>query len=78
MIDKRRFEHLRSLSPVDAARAWLDGEFGMDEEPALIEAIRKDRRIKLPDDEIIEFFAEALIEDDRDAQHCLDELANRG
>lgn len=76
-MDKQHFEHLKNLSPVDAARAWLDGEFGMDEEPAMIEAIRKDERIKLPDEEIVEFFSEALIEDDWDAQRCLDELATR-
>ena len=75
-MDKQRFERLRSLSPVEAARAWLDGDFGMDEEPALIEAIRKDTRIKLSDDAIIDFFVEAM-EGDWDAQHCLDELASR-
>jgi hypothetical protein len=44
--DKKRFENLRSLSPVDAVRAWLDGDFGMGDEPALISAIRRDSRIK--------------------------------
>jgi hypothetical protein len=76
-VDKQRFEHLRSLSPGEAARAWLEGDFGMDEEPAMIQAIRKDKRIKLSDDEIIDFFGEAM-EGDWDAQRCLDELANRG
>ena len=76
MPDKARFERLRSLSPVEAARAWLDGDFGIGDEPAMIEAIRKDKRIKLSDDEISDFFAEAM-EDDWDAQHCLDELASR-
>jgi len=76
MTDNARFERLRSLSPVEAAKAWLDGDFGIGDEPALIEAIRKDKRIKLPDDAIIDFFAEAM-EDDWDAQHCLDELASR-
>ncbi len=76
IMDKARFEQLRNLSPVEAARAWLDGAFGIDEEPALIEAIRKDKRIKLSDEAIIDFFVEAM-EDDWDAQHCLDELASR-
>ena len=75
-MDKGRFEQLRNLSPVEAARAWLDGDFGVGDEPALIEAIRRDNRIKLSDDEIIDFFAEAM-EDDCDAQRCLDELASR-
>jgi hypothetical protein len=59
-MDKERFEQLRNLSPVEAARAWLDGDFGIGDEPALIEAIRKDKRIKLSDDEIIDFFTEAM------------------
>lgn len=67
---------MRSLSAVDVARAWLDGDFGIDEEPALIEAISKHRRIKLSDEEIIDFFTEAM-EGDWDAQRCLDELASR-
>ena len=75
-MDKGRFEQLRNLSPVEAARAWLEGDFGIGDEPAMIEAIRKDKRIKLSDDEIIDFFTEAM-EDDWDAQHCLDELASR-
>lgn len=76
MTDKARFERLRSLSPVEAARAWLDGDFGMGDEPAMIEAIRKDGKIKLTDDEIIDFFTEAM-EGDWDAQHCLEELESR-
>ena len=76
MTDKTRFERLRNLKPVEAARAWLGGDFGIGDEPAMIEAIRKDTRIKLTDDEIIDFFLEAM-EDDWDAQHCLDELASR-
>lgn len=42
---------------MEGARAWLDRKFGIDEEPALIEAIRKDKKIKYSDDEIIDFFA---------------------
>ena len=62
---------------MEAARAWLDGEFGIYDEPAMIEAIRKDKRIKLSDNEIANFFFKALGEDDWDAQRCLDELVNR-
>ncbi|SPE52914.1 hypothetical protein SBV1_1610006 [Verrucomicrobia bacterium] len=76
-MDNQHFEHLRKLSPVEAARAWLNGDFGLDEEPAMIEAIRKDKRIRLSDDEIIDFFADVVSEDDWDAQRCLDELAHR-
>jgi hypothetical protein len=72
-----RFQRLRNLSPIEAARAWLSGEFGIYDEPAMIEAIRKDQRIKLSDAEITDFFFKALVKEDRDPQRCLDELANR-
>jgi len=75
MANQKRSEKLRALSPVEAVKAWLDGDFGFDEEPALIEAIRKDRRITRSDDEIIDFMADALMEENSDAQKCLDLLA---
>jgi len=75
MVNQNRFEKLRTLSPVEAVKAWLGGDFGFDEEPALIEAIRKDSRITRSDDEIIDFMADALMEENSDAQKCLDLLA---
>lgn len=47
---------------MDAVQAWLNGEFGIDEEPALIEAIRRDPRVTGSDDEIIDTFCAALDE----------------
>jgi hypothetical protein len=74
MRNKERCEHLRKLTPLEATKTWLEGDFGLDDEPALIEALRKDKRIALPDDKIIDLFAEALMEEDVDAQEFLERL----
>lgn len=76
-MGNERFQRLRQLTPVEAAKAWLSGEFGICDEAAMIEAIRKDARITLSDAEIRDFFFKALGEEDTDAQRCLDELASR-
>ena len=72
MANQNRFEKLRTLSPVEAVKAWLDGDFGVDDEAALISAIRKDSRITRSDDEIIDFMADALMEENAEAQKCLE------
>ena len=64
---------LCSLSPLEAVRTWLDGDFGIDDEPALIEAIRKDPRVKLSDDQIIAVVCGA-IDEGLAAKACLDRL----
>lgn len=75
MANQRRSEKLRALTPVEAVKAWLDGDFGFGDEAALVEAIRKDSRITRSDDGIIDFMADALMEESADAQKCLDLLA---
>ena len=67
-------EALKQLTPLAAIQTWLDCEFGQDEEPALCFAIRKDARITLSDDEIIDVICDAL-EEDWPAAKCLEELA---
>ena len=74
MHDEARLERLRKLSPVEAAKTWLEGDFGIDEEPALLEAVRKDKHIMLPDDKIIDLFSEAMMEEDVDAEEFLERL----
>ena len=69
-----RFERLRTLSPIEAVQAWLAGDFGMGDEPAMIEAIRKDTRVKLADDQIVDVVIEA-IDEELDAADCLERLA---
>lgn len=75
MRNDERFQRLRSLTAVEAATAWLEGDFGIEDDAAMVEAIRKDRRIKVTDERILNFFTEALARGERNAPHCLDVLA---
>ncbi len=74
-MNTRRSELLRKLTPTDAIQAWLDGEFGFDadDESIMIEAIRKDSRINLSDDEIMNVVC-AAADEGLDAQRCLTRL----
>jgi hypothetical protein len=74
MQNKERFERLRKLSPLEATRTWLEGDVDVNDEPAMLEAIHKDKRISLSDDQIIDLFAEAMMEEDVDAQEFLERL----
>ncbi|HEX4122208.1 MAG TPA: hypothetical protein VH619_16445 [Verrucomicrobiae bacterium] len=67
--DKKRFEKLSALSPVDAVRAWLDGDFGIGDESALISAIRKDSRITISDEAIEDAIMDAM-DEELDAEVC--------
>lgn len=73
-VNRERFEHLRSLTPLEAIKAMLEGDFGIGDEPAIAEAICKDKRIRLSTDHVIDFLRQALQEDDCTAQKCLDKL----
>lgn len=72
--DKQRSENLRSLAPLDAIQAWMDGGFGLGDESAMIEAIRKDKRVSFTDEEIEDIVFEAM-DDGLDAPACLELLA---
>ncbi len=72
--NQARFDRLRALPPVAALQAWLDGDFGIGDEPAMIAAIRKDARVSLSDDDIIDAVCDAM-EDGLDAPACLERLA---
>jgi hypothetical protein len=76
-LNQERFEHLRRLTPLEAIKAMLEGEFGIGDEPAIAEAIRKDKRITLSDDAIVDFLSEAMLQDDCGAQKCMNELVMR-
>lgn len=62
--DFARHARLVQLAPLDAVRAWLTGDWGPGDEPALCAAIRRDPEIALTDDEIVSVFFEVLSEDD--------------
>ena len=72
--DKERFERLRALKPVEAVKAFLEGDFGIGDEPAIIEAIQKDSRISLSDDEIMEALCDALDAETK-PETCLEQMA---
>jgi hypothetical protein len=72
--NQERFDRLRALAPIDAVRTWLDGDFGIGDEPAMIAAIRKDPRVSLSDDNIIDAVCDAM-EESLDAPACLERLA---
>ena len=74
-MNKERFESLRSLSPMEAVQAWLDGKFGIGDEPALTEAIRNDPQVLLTDDEIIVAMCDAM-DQGLDAPECLAHLTD--
>jgi hypothetical protein len=63
------------LKVVGASRipVWLEGDFGIDDEPAMVEAIRKDPRVTLSDEQILVLMSEAL-EEGWDAQTTLERL----
>ncbi len=74
--NRERFESLRLLNPLEAIQAWIDGSFGIGDEPALIEAIRKDFRVVMPDEEIIDILRDAW-DEEWDASTCLKKLVGR-
>lgn len=74
MSRSHQLERLKRLSPIEAIQTWLDGDFGLDEEPVLCAAIRKDLRITLSHDEIFASLSETM-EDKCDAQRCVERLA---
>lgn len=82
--DKARYERLRQLTPVEAVRAWIAGSFGIGDESALVEAIRKDRRVTLSESKIsgrmiewMEAAEEGELNPETDAADCLEKLAKK-
>lgn len=72
-----RFESLRKLTPIKAVKAWMEGDFGIGDEPALLEAIRKDKRITLSDEQIEDIMADAMDDEGADPQKYLSLLAQK-
>jgi len=73
--NQERFDRLRALAPIDAVRAWLDGGFGIGDEPALMAAIRRDARVSLSDDDISDT-VRAAMDEGLDALACLERLTD--
>jgi hypothetical protein len=71
--DMKTFEELSALSPLDAVRAWLDGDFCIGDEPAMISAIRKDSRIKISSVAVEDVILDAL-DEGLNAEACFKRL----
>ena len=74
--DMKTFEELSALSPLDAVRAWLDGDFCIGDEPAMISAIRKDPRIKISSQAIEDTILDAM-DEELDAEACFKRMMVR-
>ncbi len=71
--NSERFDRLQALPPPEAVRVWLEGDFGIGDEPAMIAAIRADPRVTLADRDIIDVICGAM-DDGVDARTCLARL----
>lgn len=76
-IEQDRYDTLKSLSPLEAIRAWLSETIGPGDRSALALAIQRDRRIELDDDEIA-YLVRDGIECGLDARTVLDRLLSAG
>ena len=71
---RQRYERILALTPIQAVEAWLTGNFGLGDEPALLQAIRKDPRVVLDDEMMIGAIAAAM-DEGMTPEECLDVLA---
>lgn len=72
-----QFKKRSELSPLEAVKAWLEGELAIGDEPALISAIRKDTRVTASDSDIEDVIIDAM-DAETDAETCLEQLAKLG
>ena len=63
-----------SFTPLEAVKTGLDGDCKFGDEAKMIAAIRKDLRITLSDDEIIDAILDAM-DEGLNAQTCFQRLA---
>ena len=75
-IENKRYERLRKLSPLKAIQAWMDGDFSINEEKALLDAVRTGTNTKLSDNEVADLIWESIDFED-DAQTCLSKIRAR-
>jgi hypothetical protein len=75
--EKDRIDSLKSLSPLEAIRAWLCDRCTHGERGYLVAAIQRDRRIELDDDEIA-YVISGAIDEGIDAASVFDRLLSAG
>ena len=64
------FERLKKLPALEAIQVWLDGDFAIDEEDALLHAIRTETKSALSDEQITDLICNAM-ETEQPAATCL-------
>ena len=67
------YKRLESLSPLEAVRVWLAGDFAIDEDEALLSAVRSDLSVRLPDERIFEIICDSM-ELEETPEVCLEKL----
>ena len=72
-MNPKRHDALSRLAPIDAIHAFLAGDFGIGDETAIMTAIRRDPRVTLSNEEILDVLDGAL-EDGVNAETCLARL----
>jgi len=75
MRDIENYRRLERLSPLEAIRVFLDGDFTIGEDEALMSAIRGDLSVRLSDERIADIMADCMeIEDS--PEECYRKLKN--
>ena len=69
----QNYERLKNLTALDAVQVWLEGEFVLEEEPALVHAIQAGISRKVSPETIIKILCQSLDDDDV-AEDCLDKI----
>lgn len=69
----QNYERLKNLPSLDAVQVWLEGDFEIEEEPALIQAIQAGIGRKVPSEKIIKILCQSL-DDDVSPEDCLDKI----
>jgi hypothetical protein len=68
--DPENYERLKKLSPLEAIKTWMDGDFTIGEDDALLFAIRAGTKTQLSDEKIADLIFEC-IETEDDPKTCM-------
>jgi len=69
----QNYKRLENLPALEAVQVWLDGDFALEEEPALIHAIQSGISRKVASKTIIKILCKSL-DDDDSGEDCLDKI----
>jgi hypothetical protein len=71
--DPKNYERLKKLTPLQAVQTWMDGDFTIGEDEALLFAIRAGTKTQLSDEEIADLILECIEAED-DPKTCLQSI----